>query len=166
MDLNLICKSNYDKYWEESISTKSKADSFIKFKNAIHTEPYLIKIKNIKHKIAMSRFRMSNHSLMIEIGRHVRPEKIERNKRFCYFCNEKVEDEEHFLLICPLYRPQRKNLENVCKESSKNWYHTMTNGQKFIFIMSNENEEILNRLGSYIFNSMRLRDKMIEYFYT
>ena len=103
IDLNFICKSNYDRYWVESISTKTKADSFIKFKNVIHTEPYLIKNKNLKHKIAMSRFRMSNNSLMVEIGRHVRPEKIKRNKRFCYFCNEKIEDEEHFLLKCQTY---------------------------------------------------------------
>ena len=72
IDLKSVCIDNYDRYWKGSIGTKPKADSFNKFKTRICLEPYLTEILNLKHKIATARLRMSNHSLMIETGIHVR----------------------------------------------------------------------------------------------
>ena len=118
---------------------------------------------NTKHKTAISRFRLSNHSLMIEKDRHMKP-KIERNERKCYLCKYIIENEEHFLIRCPLYNPQRKVLENACKVNC-NRYDYLTQEQKFIFIMSNENEKIIKELGKFIFNSLILREKVIKYFF-
>ena len=60
------CLSQWD-------STAKWSISFNKFKRNIFLEPHLAKTINNKHKIAISRFRMSNHSLMIEKGRHMKP---------------------------------------------------------------------------------------------
>ena len=38
---------------------------------------------------------------MIEKGRHLKP-KLERSARKCYVCKDEIEDEEHFLITCPL----------------------------------------------------------------
>ena len=48
----------------------------------------------------MSKFRLSNHRLMIEKGRH--------NNRKCPFCLTHIEDETHFLINCPIYSSIRK----------------------------------------------------------
>ena len=58
-------------------------------------------IKNVK----------SSHNLLIETGRH---KNIPRDQRICPMCklqfgqNSDIEDEYHFLLICPTYRDLRK----------------------------------------------------------
>ena len=116
----------------------------------------------MKHKIALSRFRLSNHALMIEKGRHL---KIDKNERKCFFCENKIENEEHFLINCPLYSPERTVLENVCTEKCIRYEH-FTDEQKFIFLMSNENEKIIKTLGKFISNSLIIRDKIITYFFS
>ena len=116
----------------------------------------------MKHKIALSRFRLSNHALMIEKGRHLN---IDKNERTCKFCKNKIENEEHFLIKCPLYCVERIYLESVCSKNCIR-YGTLTEEQKFIFIMSNENEEIIKALGKFISNSLIIRDKIITYFFS
>ena len=64
----------------------------------------------------ISRVRCSNHPLAIEKGRHKNP-KTPREERICIFCNDHVEDEDHFLLKCTAYFHFRDyynmNFENV-----------------------------------------------------
>ena len=55
----------------------------------------------------MTKLRLSNHSLLIETGRHC---KIERQLRFCPFCPTMIEDETHFLVQCPTYKEMRDKL--------------------------------------------------------
>ena len=53
----------------------------------------------------VTKLRLSNHRLAIETGRH---DGVEPGKRFCPFCLDKVENDAHFLLICPVLRHLRK----------------------------------------------------------
>jgi hypothetical protein len=46
----------------------------------------------------------SVHQLSIETGRYCNPG-IAKERRFCYHC---IEEDEHFLLECPLYKHIRK----------------------------------------------------------
>ena len=94
-DVDKMCEGNYDRFWNRQILQSTKAASFNKFKSNIALERHLALNSNLKHKIAISRFRLSNHTLMIEKGRHL---KIDRNERKCYFCEDKIENEEHFLI--------------------------------------------------------------------
>ncbi len=58
---------------------------------------------------SISRIRCSNHSLAIEKGRHTNP-KTPREDRLCQLCDQQViEDEEHFLLNCPVYTDLRSH---------------------------------------------------------
>ena len=79
---------------------------------------------------------MSNHTLMIEKGRHMRPQ-IECNNRKCFHCKGKIENESHFVISCLLYNTELKSLFQICGENSLH-LETMDDEQKFTFIMSNE----------------------------
>ena len=83
------------KVWSNKILNSPKAMSFNNFKTNITLEPHLILNFNLKHKIALSTFRLSNHALMIEKGRHL---KIDKNKRTCIFCENEIKNEEMFWL--------------------------------------------------------------------
>lgn len=69
--------------------------------------PYLLCGEFIRKTIA--RFRLSSHSLSVETGRWRRP-CIPRDQRFCPFCPGIMEDEFHFLIVCPEYAPLRRTL--------------------------------------------------------
>ena len=159
-----ICCDAYDRHWWEQINNSSKARSYVTFKTTVYYEKYLDLIENTKYRTSLSRFRLSNHNLMIEKGRHAKP-KIETHQRFCYFCKTLIENEKHFLTSCPLYSPQRIYLEKICREYC-NQYDTLNRDEKFIFVMSNENKHIQNALGNFISTSMSLRDKLVDYFFT
>ena len=70
-------------------------------------ENYLLEIPNIEDRISLTKIRLSNHRLNIEVGRH---NKIPKNERFCPFCPTLIEDEMHFLLLCPTYATNRTKL--------------------------------------------------------
>ena len=81
------------------------------FKTEEGCEKYLHEIKNTSIRQSLTKFRLSNRVLCIEKGRHVSP-KTPKDKRFCPFCPNKVEDEIHFLLECPTYNIPRNELMN------------------------------------------------------
>ena len=71
-------------------------------------EKYLISIRNLADRIALTKFRLSNHTLMIEKGRHMNTPQMPDRK--CPFCPNEIENESHFLLDCPTYSLPRKTL--------------------------------------------------------
>ena len=74
---------------------------------------------------------------MIEKGRHL---KIDKNERKCIFCENEID-----LIICLIYSAGRESLENICNEICTRYGH-----QKFIFLMSYDNDKILNTRKFYL----------------
>ena len=96
----------YKQTWYSDINNSSRLQTYSIFKHNLELESYLNLDIDKKYKLALTRFRTSSHSLMIETGRY---ENTPREQRICQFCNMgKVEDEYHFLLVCPNYRDLRR----------------------------------------------------------
>ncbi len=67
-------------------------------------QAYLSLVDNVQLRKCLSRFRCSNHCLEIEAGRRTKPLKTPIYERPCKQCSlGAVEDEDHFLLVCPAY---------------------------------------------------------------
>ena len=66
-------------------------------------------------------YHLINIETQIETGRYARNH-VDRTQRFCtiFECND-IEDEYHFILICPVYRNIRKNIYK-CKIHCKAKY--------------------------------------------
>ena len=62
-------------------------------------------VSNELMRIVITRWRLSNHKLRIETGRYTRPV-TPREERICILCRV-VEDEEHVIFHCPIYRSIR-----------------------------------------------------------
>ena len=75
---------------------RSKLRTYVIYKKETGFESYLSEIKNTSVRTKVSRFRLSNHKLMIEVGRY--RGFGNRGERLWLFCPDRVEDESHFLL--------------------------------------------------------------------
>ena len=104
---NMIFKRLMDTFYQEAFRdinrNGSKLRTSAKLKTDIGMAKYLTHSRHIDSRIALTKIRLSNHDLMIEKGRH---SGVNKTERFCPFCTDIVESEEHFLLRCatfPLY---------------------------------------------------------------
>ena len=100
-----------DKYHN---SHQGKFDNLVKFKNKFQFENYLNDIRNRKARVMLTRFRLSSHKLKIETGRYSNPP-VPREDRLCHYCQSvlnirEVEDEVHFMMICPQHNVARNEL--------------------------------------------------------
>ena len=110
---NIICKCVSD--WHSTINRETgrrgvggdKLRTYRQLKDEYGVEQYVIKIKTVKERSALSKFRSGVASINFELGRYLGIPVI---NRFCHFCENCVENEKHVLLSCPLYDGVRQAL--------------------------------------------------------
>ena len=130
------------------ISTNVRLHKYSCFKESFEYEKYL-EVLDSKERNVLCRFRCSGHNLMIEKGRHL---KIERSLRLCQLCNSNViEDEYHFLLVCPFYRDLRRKY-------FKTYYFSSPNLHKFNLLMQTRSSTILKKLAKYLIEAFDKRN--------
>ena len=117
-----------------NIQNMSKLSSYSYLKHDAFCEKYLTMVQNVSDRNALTRFRLSNHTLMIERGRH---QNILAHERFCPFCPNHIENEFHFLLKCPTYNNLRKNLYDQIKTITIGFYYHPDEQFFFWFLLSN-----------------------------
>ena len=125
-----------DKFHQNSFANinhpNSKLRTYGLLKATIGLEDYLTANRNTKYRNHLTKFRLSNHTLMIVVGRH---QKLPKTQRFCPFCPQLVEDKIHFLINCNRYAALRNPLLETCRELRQNvlFYHEKEN---FVFMMT------------------------------
>lgn len=111
LQIKAVVERLYDQYiqtWHSCVNDSPKLSTYRAIKRIFVIENYLQCIQNYNHRIALSRLRCSAHKLMIEEGRY---RQIDRDNRLCICCNMKmVEDEYHFIMVCPAFRDLRNSL--------------------------------------------------------
>ena len=96
----------YINEWHRDVDSRSSLMLFKELKYVFEPSPYLKTMSNHKFRHVISKIRLSSHQLYIEQGRHVN---VPRNERKCTLCTlNDIEDEFHFILICPFYSAIRK----------------------------------------------------------
>ena len=150
-----------DIFHQESFSAlkeSSKLKTYQLLKTEIGLEPYLTVMNNTEDKKILTKFRLSNHNLMIEKGRH---QKINKNLRTCPFCPKHIEDELHFLLECPGYSIHREELLNSVEEMThRNLQHT-ANKQKFLVVLLS-NIGHTPQTGKFLTKAFHTREYLIK----
>ena len=104
----------------------------------------------------MSKLRLSNHKLNIEVGRH---KNIARDLRTCPFCVDDVEDEMHFLIKCELYKVSRDALWKEVQQNTTNFINYDTE-MKFKHLM--ENEDTIDKVASFVSDAFEIRAIFVE----
>ena len=76
-------------------------------KNEFHVEPYCLEILSRKHRGALAKFRSGTAPIKVETGRY---QNLDLSERVCFHCTSCIEDEEHVLMVCPVYDDLRLSL--------------------------------------------------------
>ena len=144
-----------DIFHQHAFSDINRSDSRLRTYGILKLEPgfenYLNELKSIKERTALTKFRLSNHVLMIEKGRH---KKIDRTLRYCPFCPGVVEDEKHFLLQCKAYKFLR------CELLNKIEHYCPWKPENAIFLTLVNKEKCLT--SKFIYKSLEIRKFLLN----
>ena len=106
-----------DKFFNE-IRNSSRLLIYQNLKKKFEIEPYINKVKYYKYRSAITKFRISAHSLPIERGRWT---SVHRNKRICPLCiGNDLGDEKYYIFHCTnvnLVEIREKFLDEIYKTS-------------------------------------------------
>ena len=151
----------FNRIWKSKLEESIKGETYKGFKSHPRYEPFLDQL-NRKLRRTLIKFRTSDHKLMIEEGRHSRP-KIPREHRYCRFCSNQVEDEIHMLINCQLYGNRDQWLHEIGVKFPH--FNTLDSHQKFIFLMTQEDEQITLQIAEKITHWFELRELLNTNFY-
>ena len=113
--------------WINDLSRSSPLVLYKEFKSGLEYERYL-DLLPYKLRIGISQLRLSAHQLRIVTGRYSH-NRIDTSMRLCSLCDRSdIEDEYHFVIICPAYSHLRQQYINP-------YYYRHPSVYKFILLM-------------------------------
>ena len=104
-----------------TINSSNKLKTLKRLKSTPGRESYLKEVEISKHRVALTRLRLSSHSLEIETGRY---HHTDDEERYCQYCKAHgellVEDETHFLITCQQFNELREKFlqQNILHNNS------------------------------------------------
>ena len=108
--------------------------------------------KDLTTRTIVSKFRLSDHRLEIEIGRYFRPPK-KPEERKCTFCDT-MKDEIHCLMTCNLNNEERRKLFDVIS-STQPIFNFLDTRNKFIYLMNETNISQNHTINKFIENCLK-----------
>ena len=152
-----LCDIFYQGAFLDIIRVDSKLRTFAKVKHTVGIEKYLLHPMDLEVRTAITKFRLSNHELMIEKGRH---QKLDKSIRFCPFCPISVETELHFLLICETFSCLRADLFTEIAPMLPPLFNLLTDDDKFTFLLCTL--EVIKYVGIFLEKGFNIRKFLIE----
>ena len=143
--------------WHDEMTSMPKLRTYVTFKSLLEPEKYLSCVYPAKFRISLSKFRCASHKYNIETGRHNNIPEAERLCNFCISQNiEYIENEYHFLAICPQYQELRNRFLPP-------WFIDNPTYNKFVSLLCTTNTFYLNQLANYVYHAMKCRDWLIHF---
>ena len=130
-----LSEINNDIRKDANQANKMRTYRFFKTIDNYKCEDYLHQVTNTRHRIALTKLRLSNHKLAIHTGRNSRP--FEKPaERICPICKIEMEDEYHFLNICPAYQEKRCSLLDYLEKEYGIKISRMSPNRIFMFLIN------------------------------
>ena len=90
--------------------------------------------------------------------RHDSQKRVDRALRLCTLCDRSdIEDEYHFVLICPVY-------SQIRQKYIRPFYYLRPSLYKFIKLMQSNEINVLRNLGKYVYESFAIRKSLYHIF--
>ena len=116
----------------------------------------------MRHRITLTRLRLSNPKLAIETGWYIRlynkPE-----ERICPICKKDVEDEIHFLTLCPAYQEKRSTLFEYLNKEYRISVNRMAPDDVFLLLINppSKNKPVQKLIAKYVFDCYEKRRSLV-----
>ena len=137
-----------------NLQNSNKALFYRHLINQLQPSLYPTCIRNVKYRQVLIYFRTRNHQLMVEAGSRVKPRSLPYDERLYNLCQRQdSQDEYHLVLICPVYMELRKQF-------IKKYYFVRPNTDKFIQLVTTNNNCILRKLAIYLHHAFILRKNL------
>ena len=143
--------------------SKKKIRTYVTFKQDFRLEKYLLVDSDVRGRSYHTSLRSGTNCLEIERGRHMG---IDKKFRFCKNCDTKsVEDERHFLMLCPLYKDLRaKFFKTIVVISEGKWnFQNKPVAESFVLLMQGTGDEyeriIFQFFHTYLTRCFALRNR-------
>ena len=140
--------------WKLEIVKKPKLRTFVRFKDTVETEQY---VKCLSSRYARSLFTQFRHGILplkIETGRF---KNLPIEDRICELCQlRNVEDECHFLCVCPLYAQLRHSLFIKGSEVHQTFFE-LSKEDQLVILMSNCWKDVSN----FVVSAWQIRQSVL-----
>ena len=130
-------------------NTNTKINLLLDLKDQFGISEYLTKSKVPKHRIVISKLRLSAHKFPIETGRY---EQVERDNRKCPFGCDQLGDELHYILTCThpfLSNVRNPYIEEVNKLDSH--FSSLEGQNKLIYLLNSTENKLLGLVGGLVY---------------
>ena len=158
-------KFNLQNEWHNEINKKPKLRTYVHFKNIFKTENYVSAYMLRSHRSLLAQLRSGILPLILETGRlqNIRDEntghfrKLKVEERVCTLCNLNcIEDEIHFVLVCPKYTQIRSPLLDLLLQKYDHFVD-LANLDKLSFLINYE----FKLLARYLHDAWNIRKSNI-----
>ena len=130
------------------------------FKKDTKQSVFLDAIINPLHRTAINKFRLGNHQLRIETGRHTVP-KTPENLRLCTLCQGKdVENESHALFSCTFYDSFRSKFFYEITGKYQ-FFGELDINSKILFLFNSIDPFICRSVAAFVYEIMNSRYKKL-----
>ena len=164
---NTILQNVFKTEWSKNLNKDKSKDgqsgnklrSYRLFKTSYDQEQYLAIIHDPKIRKCYTKFRLSDHNLHIETGRHAPTAKRKPPcQRLCQHCSLiETEDEFHFFSKCLKYTQERQ----ILYTSIDTLYPAVKDlplHEKTIWLLGSSEAFIINKVAKYIFTCFKIRN--------
>ena len=148
----LIDTSNQN--WVGDVSNMRRLLLYKQFKKANYFESYLCKFDSRYHQVLFTRLRCGFLNLEVNTGRM---NDVPRNNRLCTFCNKgQIEDEFHFLLVCPIYSEFRSLY-------IPKFFFRYPSVNRFCLLLNTDSPTLLRNITLFVDKAMKTRRDILSY---
>ena len=154
----LFLKRLKDTYLQEQFHTLKFGmhKTLTNFKDQYDYETYL-NLKIFENRRALTKLRIGAHNLLVVSGKWF---KIELEERICKQCQlNKIEDEFHFTLECPIYSDIRNDCFSKIQESENIVLQKIKNLEQLYDILNKISIQAVNVFAEFVKKAFQLRQK-------
>ena len=150
--INVFKQRLIDTFYQAWYSDLDKSEVLLTYKlvkNEFGYEKYLDYLQ-FDLRSYLVKLRLSSHNLHIQTGRFGR-NRIPRSERYCMYCRTRdIEDEYHFIIICPCF-------EQIRKKFIKRHHYEHPSMFKFLNLLKSDDNDIITNLAKYLKAAFTLR---------